>query len=56
MSKDQGRGRLDRPGQPKPVTFYELLCEDTLDERLLGILDQKVELSREQVIKLLMED
>jgi len=46
----QSRSRLHRPGQDRHVTFLHLLCEGTIDEKVLQVL--KV---REQVVNKILE-
>lgn len=37
----QALARLDRPGQTRPVTYYHLIAEKTIDERIYAALQQK---------------
>ena len=37
----QSRERFNRPGQKFKMTEYRLLCKDTIDEKVLDILDRK---------------
>lgn len=39
--ENQAISRAYRMGQPRNVIVYRLLCEDTVDERITGILEQK---------------
>ena len=38
---EQSLARLDRPGQTRPVTYYHLIVEKTVDEKLYKALDNK---------------
>ncbi|MEM9354464.1 MAG: DEAD/DEAH box helicase [Planctomycetota bacterium] len=38
---EQSVARLHRPGQERPVTFYHLLAENTVDERVYQALDKR---------------
>ena len=37
----QANARLDRQGQTKPVTVYHLVAKDTLDEKVMDVLQSK---------------
>ena len=39
MKVEQRIGRLDRIGQTRPVFIYNLACTDTVEERVLDLLD-----------------
>jgi ATP-dependent helicase HepA len=49
MRVEQRIGRLDRIGQKYPVRIYNLSCEDTVEERVLEVLDQRIGLFQESV-------
>lgn len=42
----QARGRLDRVGQSKPVTFYHLHCKGTVDREIHEALKAKKDIER----------
>jgi len=43
MAVEQRIGRVHRYGQQETVQVYSLLAEDTVEERIYGLLDQKLE-------------
>ncbi|MBL4684330.1 MAG: DEAD/DEAH box helicase, partial [Nannocystaceae bacterium] len=43
--EDQATSRAHRIGQDKPVTVYRLVCEGTVEQRVLALQDRKRELS-----------
>jgi hypothetical protein len=49
MRVEQRIGRLDRIGQKLPVRIYNLFCEDTVEERVLAVLEQRIGLFEESV-------
>ena len=49
MRVEQRIGRLDRIGQKLPVRIYNLFCEDTVEERVLEVLDRRIGLFQESV-------
>ena len=49
MKVEQRIGRLDRIGQHRPVLIYNLANEDTLEERILDILEHRIELFTKSV-------
>lgn len=49
MRVEQRIGRLDRIGQEKPVFIYNLAYEDTLEERVLEVLGQRIKLFEESI-------
>jgi superfamily II DNA or RNA helicase len=49
MRVEQRIGRLDRIGQKHPVRIYNLFCEETVEERVLEVLDQRIGLFEESV-------
>ncbi len=42
MRVEQRIGRLDRIGQKRPVWIYNLFCEQTVEERVLEVLEQRI--------------
>jgi ERCC4-related helicase len=49
MRVEQRIGRLDRIGQKYPVRIYNLFCEETVEERVLEVLDRRIGLFEESV-------
>lgn len=49
MKVEQRIGRLDRIGQTRKVEIYNLYSEDTLEERILDVLDYRIHLFTESV-------
>jgi len=49
MRVEQRIGRLDRIGQKKPVWIYNLFCEQTVEERVLEVLEQRIGMFKESV-------
>ena len=49
MRVEQRIGRLDRIGQKHPVRIYNLFCEDTVEQRVLEVLDERIGLFQESV-------
>ena len=49
MKVEQRIGRLDRIGQKRPVHIYNLACEDTIEERVLDVLENRIQLFTESV-------
>jgi hypothetical protein len=49
MRVEQRIGRLDRIGQKHPVRIYNLFCENTVEERVLEVLDRRIGLFEESV-------
>lgn len=49
MKVEQRIGRLDRIGQKKTVFVYNLACLDTVEERVLTVLDRRINLFEESV-------
>jgi hypothetical protein len=49
MKVEQRIGRLDRIGQKHPVQIYNLFCEETVEERVLDVLAQRIGLFEESV-------
>ena len=49
MKVEQRIGRLDRIGQKRTVFIYNLACRGTVEERVLGVLDRRIQLFTESV-------
>src|SRR5262249_30558380 len=49
MRVEQRIGRLDRIGQKHPVRIYNLYCQDTVEERVLDVLQHRIGLFEESV-------
>ncbi len=49
MKVEQRIGRLDRIGQKRPVFVYNLACQGTLEERVLDVLEHRIQLFTESV-------
>lgn len=49
MKVEQRIGRLDRIGQKKEVFVYNLACRGTVEERVLSVLDHRINLFEESV-------
>lgn len=49
MKVEQRIGRLDRIGQRKPVFIYNLACLDTIEVRILNVLEERIGLFQESV-------
>jgi SNF2 family DNA or RNA helicase len=49
MRVEQRIGRLDRIGQKRPVYIYNLYCQDTVEERVLDVLDRRIGMFQESV-------
>lgn len=49
MRVEQRIGRLDRIGQKHPVFIYNLACADTVEERVLDVLEHRIGLFEESV-------
>ena len=49
MKIEQRIGRLDRIGQKRPVYIYNLVCEQTIETRILELLDLRIGLFEESV-------
>jgi len=43
--RQQSEARIDRIGQKKPMTYIDILCEDTVDERIVKALRKKVNIA-----------
>ena len=45
--RQQSEARIDRIGQEKPMTYIDILAEDTVDERIVKALRKKVNIATE---------
>ena len=45
--RQQSEARIDRIGQTKPMTYVEIICEDTVDERIVKALRKKINIATE---------
>jgi len=45
--RQQSEARIDRIGQEKPMTYIDILCEDTVDERIVKALRKKINIATE---------
>jgi SNF2 family DNA or RNA helicase len=43
--RQQSEARIDRIGQTKPMTYIDIICEDTVDERIVKALRKKVNIA-----------
>tara|TARA_R100001129_G_scaffold50027_2_gene34661 strand:+ start:79 stop:1512 length:1434 start_codon:yes stop_codon:yes gene_type:complete len=43
--RQQSEARIDRIGQTKPMTYIDIMCEDTVDERIVKALRKKVDIA-----------
>ena len=43
----QSEARIDRIGQDKPMTYIDILAEDTIDEKIVTSLRKKVNIATE---------
>ena len=43
--RQQSEARIDRIGQENPMTYIDILCEDTVDERIVKALRKKVNIA-----------
>ena len=49
MKVEQRIGRLERIGQKKKVFIYNLACAGTIEERVLDVLEHRINLFTESV-------
>jgi len=45
--RQQSEARIDRIGQEKPMTYIDIICEGTVDEKIVKALRQKVNIATE---------
>ena len=45
--RQQSEARIDRIGQTKPMTYIDLISEDTVDDRIVKALRKKVNIATE---------
>jgi SNF2 family DNA or RNA helicase len=43
--RQQSEARIDRIGQEKPMTYIDIICEDTVDDRIVKALKKKVDIA-----------
>ena len=43
--RQQSEARIDRIGQKKPMTYIDILAEDTIDEKIVKALRKKVNIA-----------
>ena len=43
--RQQSEARIDRIGQKKPMTYIDILAEDTIDEKIVKSLRKKVNIA-----------
>ena len=43
--RQQSEARIDRIGQTKPMTYIDIICEDTVDDRIVKSLRKKVNIA-----------
>ena len=41
----QSEARIDRIGQTRPMTYIDIMCEDTVDQRIVKSLRKKVDIA-----------
>ena len=41
----QSEARIDRIGQTKPMTYIDIICEDTVDQKIVKSLRKKVDIA-----------
>ena len=47
--RQQSEARIDRIGQEKPMTYIDIICEDTVDERIVKALRKKVNIASQDM-------
>ena len=45
--RQQSEARIDRIGQTRPMTYIDIICEDTVDERIVKALRKKINIATE---------
>ena len=43
--RQQSEARIDRIGQNKPMTYIDIMCENTVDERIVKALKKKIDIA-----------
>ena len=43
--RQQSESRIERIGQTRPMTYIDIICEDTVDERIVKSLKKKVDIA-----------
>ena len=43
--RQQSEARIDRIGQKYPMTYIDIMCENTVDERIVKALKKKVDIA-----------
>ena len=43
--RQQSEARIDRIGQTKPMTYIDIICEDTVDDRIVKALRKKINIA-----------
>ena len=43
--RQQSEARIDRIGQEHPMTYIDIICEDTVDDRIVKALKKKVDIA-----------
>ena len=43
--RQQSEARIDRIGQTRPMTYIDILCENTVDEKIVKSLKKKVDIA-----------
>ena len=45
--RQQSEARIDRIGQTKPMTYIDIIAEDTVDERIVKALRNKINIANQ---------
>jgi SNF2 family DNA or RNA helicase len=45
--RQQSEARIDRIGQEKPMTYIDIICEETIDEKIVKALRRKINIATE---------
>jgi len=45
--RQQSEARIDRIGQKKPMTYIDIICEDTVDDRIVKALRSKINIANQ---------
>ena len=43
--RQQSEARIDRIGQEHPMTYVDIICKDTVDERIVKALREKINIA-----------